>query len=75
MTTENAQPDSDRAACTPCRGTGKLISNLGGEAREVSCPWCDGTGQFKAEHDAQEEGPADLRSPGKASPPEPGTPA
>ncbi len=26
----------------PCRGTGKVISNLGGEARDVTCPWCQG---------------------------------
>jgi|HubBroStandDraft_6_1064221.scaffolds.fasta_scaffold27582_2 hypothetical protein len=26
----------------PCRGTGKVISNLGGESRDVTCPWCQG---------------------------------
>ena len=44
----------DRGTCTPCRGTGRLVSNLGGEAHEVSCPWCEGSGRFRAEHDAQE---------------------
>ncbi len=26
----------------PCRGTGKVVSNLGGESRDVTCPWCQG---------------------------------
>jgi DnaJ-class molecular chaperone len=39
--------------CPPCRGTGKVISMLGGERREVTCPWCEGEGTFRAEHDAQ----------------------
>jgi hypothetical protein len=26
---------------------------LGGERREVDCPWCDGKGVFIAAHDAQ----------------------
>jgi hypothetical protein len=30
--------------CMPCRGTGKLISKLGGEPKTVLCPWCDGGG-------------------------------
>jgi DnaJ-class molecular chaperone len=40
-------------SCRACRGTGRVISNLGGEARQVDCPWCEGTGRFIAEHDAQ----------------------
>ena len=44
---------ADRSACSPCRGTGTVISNLGGEASSVSCPWCEGSGAFVAEHDAQ----------------------
>jgi DnaJ-class molecular chaperone len=39
--------------CTVCRGTGTLISNLGGSPFEVRCAWCDGTGTFLADHDAQ----------------------
>jgi DnaJ-class molecular chaperone len=39
--------------CMPCRGTGKLISNLGGEPSTVSCPWCDGSGVRIADVDAQ----------------------
>lgn len=41
------------AACAPCRGTGRVVSNLGGEPSTVPCPWCEGTGTFIAEHDAQ----------------------
>ena len=43
----------DRTQCTPCRGTGKLISNLGGEPHQVTCPWCKGTGRFQPGDDAQ----------------------
>lgn len=28
----------------PCRGTGELISNLGGTPSKVACPWCEGGG-------------------------------
>ena len=43
----------DPARCRPCRGTGLLISNLGGAPSTVPCPWCDGTGHFTLGHDAQ----------------------
>ena len=46
--------DGDRTVCTPCRGTGQLISNLGGTQHQVTCPWCGGTGQFAAGRDAQQ---------------------
>jgi DnaJ-class molecular chaperone len=39
--------------CPPCRGTGRVISNLGGSPSEVPCPWCEGTGTFIPGHDAQ----------------------
>ena len=40
--------------CSPCRGTGKVISNLGGKREELTCPWCDGAGtRPPAGHDAQ----------------------
>ena len=37
----------------PCRGSGKVISNLGGSPSEVTCPWCDGGGVRVAGVDAQ----------------------
>jgi DnaJ-class molecular chaperone len=39
--------------CMPCRGSGKLISNLGGGPSEVTCPWCEGGGVRIAGIDAQ----------------------
>ena len=43
---EPAAPDraADPQACRPCRGTGQVISNLGGSPSTVTCPWCEGTG-------------------------------
>ena len=37
----------------PCRGTGRVISNLGGTASKVTCPWCEGDGVRRPEVDAQ----------------------
>lgn len=39
--------------CMPCRGSGKVISNLGGEPSTVECPWCKGSGMRVAGTDAQ----------------------
>ena len=39
--------------CMPCRGTGQVISNLGGTPSNVTCPWCGGGGVRLAEVDAQ----------------------
>jgi DnaJ-class molecular chaperone len=55
----SATSDDPRATCTPCRGTGKLVSGLGGNPHEVTCPWCGGTGGFQPGRDAQRSGPAD----------------
>lgn len=45
-------------SCRACKGSGKVISNLGGETKEVECPWCEGTGKFQGpEHDAQAKAP------------------
>jgi DnaJ-class molecular chaperone len=43
----------DPERCTPCRGTGTVISGLGGEPKPVTCPWCEGSGVYQREHDAQ----------------------
>jgi DnaJ-class molecular chaperone len=45
---------NDRERCTPCRGTGSVISTLGGSPQPVTCPWCEGSGRFMPGHDAQE---------------------
>lgn len=39
--------------CMPCRGTGRVISNLGGSANTVTCPWCEGNGMRHHDIDAQ----------------------
>jgi hypothetical protein len=38
----------------PCRGTGSVISKLGGTERKVTCPWCRGEGVRLTGADAQE---------------------
>jgi hypothetical protein len=37
----------------PCRGSGKLISSLGGKPSTVVCPWCGGGGERLTGIDAQ----------------------
>lgn len=39
--------------CMPCRGSGQVISNLGGEPSTVTCPWCAGGGIRLPGTDAQ----------------------
>jgi DnaJ-class molecular chaperone len=39
--------------CMACRGSGSVISNLGGTPNTVACPWCRGTGMRVPEIDAQ----------------------
>ena len=53
MSADDVQPAAEDRPCSPCRGTGKVISGLGGTPQEVTCPWCEGTGVFIAGHDAQ----------------------
>ena len=50
---EETDPTVDPVPCTVCRGTGTVISNLGGSPSTLPCPWCEGTGTFLPEHDAQ----------------------
>jgi DnaJ-class molecular chaperone len=51
-----ASADSARRTCTACRGTGRVISGLGGTQHEITCPWCEGTGRFQPGRDAQHPG-------------------
>ncbi|HEX5852275.1 MAG TPA: hypothetical protein VFY36_04205 [Solirubrobacteraceae bacterium] len=44
--------------CMPCRGSGKVISSLGGTPSETVCPWCGGGGVRVADTDAQAKWPA-----------------
>jgi DnaJ-class molecular chaperone len=58
---EPTERNGDRSICRPCRGTGQLISGLGGEPHQVTCPWCGGSGEFRLGTDAQEH-PAERPS-------------
>ena len=50
----SAEPEPhDPQLCTACRGTGQVISGLGGTPQSVTCPWCGGSGRFQTGHDAQ----------------------
>jgi DnaJ-class molecular chaperone len=66
MATEESTPANQ--PCNPCRGTGQLISGLGGEPHQVVCPWCEGTGHRIPGRDAQEH-PAEGGSAPDPSPP------
>ena len=50
---DRADASHEPRECMPCRGTGQVISNLGGTPSSVSCPWCGGGGVRLAEVDAQ----------------------
>ena len=39
---DESQPEPGE--CLACRGTGRVISGLGGTPHDVRCPWCEGTG-------------------------------
>ncbi|HEX3693527.1 MAG TPA: hypothetical protein VHU13_09305 [Solirubrobacteraceae bacterium] len=50
----DAEEPQQPQPCMPCNGGGKVISNLGGTPRTVTCPWCHGDGVRIAAADAQE---------------------
>ena len=54
MTQPDSAPEHDPGRCHACRGTGRVLSNKGEHPHEIPCPWCEGTGRFVPEHDAQE---------------------
>jgi DnaJ-class molecular chaperone len=78
---DRAQDDEDRTEashepreCMACRGTGQVISNLGGTASNVTCPWCRGGGVRIAGIDAQAswlEAEGEGKGAGTDSPTEP----
>jgi hypothetical protein len=62
--------------CMACRGTGKVISSLGGSSSTVDCPWCAGTGMRSPEIDAQagwdkNEVPVETPEPAAPAPEQP----
>ncbi len=52
-TNDLAEGTHEPRECMACRGTGRVISNLGGSPSTVPCPWCEGSGLRPAEIDAQ----------------------
>ncbi len=55
---ERPETSHEPRECMACRGTGRVISNLGGTPSEVPCPWCEGTGMRVEGIDAQARWPA-----------------
>jgi hypothetical protein len=73
---EEHQASASATACRPCRGSGRLISTLGGERHQVVCPWCRGTGEtipgINAQDAPAEDGVHGPRAPaGGGSPDQP----
>lgn len=46
--------------CMPCRGSGQVISSLGGTPSRVTCPWCAGSGVRVPGIDAQSGWPTEA---------------
>jgi len=51
-----------------CRGSGQVISNLGGTPSKLACPWCAGSGVRTPGIDAQAHWRQDA--PGSPDPPD-----
>ena len=50
---DQAKGSHEPRECMPCRGSGQVISSLGGTAETVTCPWCGGGGLRVSDVDAQ----------------------
>jgi hypothetical protein len=50
---DRAEASHKPRECMACRGTGQVISNLGGTPSTQKCPWCDGGGVRLPGVDAQ----------------------
>jgi hypothetical protein len=68
---EGTEASHEPRECMPCRGTGQVISSLGGTPQRVGCPWCGGSGVRQSEIDAQARWRADdAEAPAAEEPPE-----
>jgi hypothetical protein len=54
-----------------CRGSGQVISSLGGTPSMLACPWCGGSGERVPGIDAQARWLAQDAGDAVAAPPEP----
>ncbi len=63
-TQDLAEGTHEARECMACRGTGRVISNLGGTPGTVECPWCAGGGLRLAEIDAQAHWAAEQEASG-----------
>jgi len=63
---DDRRDDRDNTTCRPCKGSGTVISGLGGEQRSIPCPWCGGTGVRDPERDAQQAAQAARTASGDA---------
>jgi DnaJ-class molecular chaperone len=59
---DQAQDSHEPRECMPCRGTGQVISNLGGTPSKIPCPWCEGGGVRLAGVNAQARWPTEDAS-------------
>ena len=50
---DQAEASHEPRECMPCRGSGRVISNLGGTPDMVPCPWCGGGGRRLPDVNAQ----------------------
>jgi hypothetical protein len=73
-TGEPGQTEQPRE-CMACRGTGSVISKLGGETSLVTCPWCEGGRVRIPGIDAQARWPRDGEQGGAGEPSEGRAPA
>jgi DnaJ-class molecular chaperone len=56
---DQAEESHGPRECMPCRGSGQVISNLGGTPSKVPCPWCEGSGVRVPGIDAQAKWPTE----------------
>lgn len=69
---EDAVPAGPPVPCSACRGTGIVISSLGGGSHEERCPWCDGAKvRLGTDHDAQAHWPPTAPEPADEAVPAP----
>ncbi|HYM44987.1 MAG TPA: hypothetical protein VES65_02335 [Solirubrobacteraceae bacterium] len=58
-TDERTETSHGSRECMPCRGTGRVVSNLGGTQSTLPCPWCRGGGVRLSGIDAQTASPGE----------------